>query len=46
MVGVCLDAITTLGELQLGLWDDLVEGEGSSSKDLAGIAMARNELDG
>lgn len=46
MVSVGFDTITTLGEFQLGFWNNLVEGEGSSSEDLAGIAMAMKSLDG
>lgn len=44
MVRVCLDIVATLCELQLGLWNDLVEGESSSSEDLAGVAVAGQEL--
>lgn len=46
VVRVRLDIITTLGKVQLGLWNDLVEGKRSSSKDLAGVAMAREESEG
>lgn len=45
LVGVGLDGITALGELQLRLGDDLVECESTAAKDLAGVAMAMKKLD-
>ena len=45
VVGVGFDRITSLCELQLRLWDDLVECESTATEDFAGIAMAMTKLD-
>jgi hypothetical protein len=45
LVGVSLDGIAALGERQLRLGNDLVEGEGTTAKNFARIAMAREKLD-
>jgi hypothetical protein len=45
MICVSLDGITTFCELQLRLWDDLVEGESTTTEDLAGVAMAMDRLE-
>lgn len=40
MVCISLDGIAALGELQLRLWNDLVECESTAAEDLASVAMA------
>lgn len=41
LVGVALDCVGALGDLEVGLGNDLVEGEGTAGEDLAGVAVAR-----
>jgi hypothetical protein len=45
MIGVDLDSITALGELKVRLGDDLVKCESTTTKDLAGVAMAMEKSD-
>lgn len=44
LVGVALKGIATLGDGENVLRNDLVEGEGTSAEDLAGIAVAMKIL--
>lgn len=44
LVGVALDCVGALGDLEVGLGDDLVEGVGAAREDLAGVAVARDLL--
>lgn len=40
LVRVGLEVVTALVEHENVLWDNLVEGEGAATKDLAGVAVA------
>lgn len=40
LVGVALQRVAALVELEDRLWDDLVEGEGAAAEDLACVAVA------
>jgi hypothetical protein len=42
LVGVVLEVVTTLGDLQAVLGDDLVEGVGAAGEDLAGVAVTQD----
>ena len=42
MVRVLLDFVLALGELEVRLGDQMVEGEGAAGEDLAGVAVARS----
>jgi len=42
LVGVALNCVGALGDLEVGLGNDLVEGEGTAGEDLAGVAVAEN----
>lgn len=42
LVGVVLEAVTTLCDLQAVLGDDLVQSVGTAGEDLAGVAVAED----
>lgn len=42
LVGVALKGLATLGDLEGVLGDDLVEGVGTATEDLAGVAVAQD----
>lgn len=42
LVGVVLELVTTLGDLQAVLGDDLVESVGATGQDLAGVAVTQD----
>ena len=42
LVGVVLEVVTTLGDLQAVLGDDLVESVGATGQDLAGVAVTQD----
>lgn len=46
LVSVVLEGVTTLGNLERVLGDDLVQGVGAARQDLAGVAVTQNVAGG
>lgn len=46
LVCVALELVTALGEAEVLLWDDLIQSVGTTTEDLAGVAVAEDVLAG